>query len=52
MIDGSVNGIADGTRLAGKYLRRIQTGDAKAYAFAILLGLVIMLIYCLWKISF
>ena len=52
VIDGLVNGLANGTRLAGKYLRRIQTGDAKAYAFAILIGLLIILLYYLWKMGF
>lgn len=52
LIDGSVNGVANGTRIAGKYLRRIQTGDAKAYAFAILTGFLIILLYYLWKMGF
>lgn len=49
IIDGSVNGVADVSKGSSKYLRKIQTGNIKAYAFAFVLGVVIIIAYYYWK---
>ncbi|OGF59728.1 MAG: NADH-quinone oxidoreductase subunit L [Candidatus Fischerbacteria bacterium RBG_13_37_8] len=50
MIDGSVDGIAHISRGTGKYLRKIQSGNTRSYAFAIVIGMLLIFIYYFWKI--
>src|SRR5574337_413639 len=45
IVDGSVNGIATLTTLAGSLLRRLQTGHVPAYILSILVGAVALLGY-------
>jgi NADH-quinone oxidoreductase subunit L len=40
VIDGAVNGIAQGTGTASRVLRRAQTGQLQIYAMSIILGIV------------
>ena len=40
VVDGTVNGIANGTAAASKTLRRAQTGQLQTYAMAIALGVI------------
>jgi NADH-quinone oxidoreductase subunit L len=37
-IDGAVNGVGDLVRVAGARARRLQTGNVQAYALAMLIG--------------
>jgi hypothetical protein len=46
VVDGLVNGTAEGVQAAGRRLRRLQTGNIKAYiATAVVGGLFIMAFY-------
>mgnify|MGYP001770747097 FL=1 len=47
LIDGFVNGIAGLTGWVGNSLRRVQTGYVRNYAFTILIGAMILLIWLL-----
>lgn len=47
IIDGFVNGIAGLTGWVGNSLRRVQTGYVRNYAFTILIGAIILLIWLL-----
>jgi NADH-quinone oxidoreductase subunit L len=49
LIDGSVNGVGVMVRGSGEMLRRLQTGSVRAYAASLLLGVVLVLGYCLWR---
>jgi len=40
VVDGVVNGVAEGTAAAGKAVRRVQTGQLQVYAMAIAVGVV------------
>ena len=40
VVDGVVNGVADGTAAAGRSVRRVQTGQLQVYAMAIAVGVV------------
>jgi len=40
VVDGMVNGVADGTAAAGRSIRRVQTGQLQVYAMAIAVGVV------------
>jgi NADH-quinone oxidoreductase subunit L len=40
IVDGAVNGIADGTIAAGGAIRRAQTGQLQAYGLAIFIGIL------------
>jgi NADH-quinone oxidoreductase subunit L len=42
VIDGTVNAIGGGTVVAGRELRRIQTGRVQNYALGIAIGLIVM----------
>jgi NADH-quinone oxidoreductase subunit L len=48
LIDGAVNGVADGVRGSGEILRRAQTGSVRAYAASLVLGAAVVLGYYLW----
>lgn len=47
IVDGFVNGIAGLTGWVGNSLRRVQTGYVRNYAFTILIGAIILLIWLL-----
>lgn len=54
IIDGIINDVGSFLRGAGGVSRRMQTGDARAYAAAILLGtlgLIVYFAYSLWKVN-
>jgi NADH-quinone oxidoreductase subunit L len=43
IIDGAANGLAGGFALIGRGLRRVESGYARAYALAMLVGIVIVI---------
>jgi len=49
VIDGAVNGVAEIVAGSSGLLRRFQTGSVRAYAQALLLGVVLILGYYLWR---
>jgi NADH-quinone oxidoreductase subunit L len=49
VIDGAVNGVADTVGGSGELIRRIQTGSVRGYAASLLLGVVFILGYYLWR---
>jgi NADH-quinone oxidoreductase subunit L len=49
VIDGAVNGVAEGVGGASELLRRLQTGSVRAYAASLFLGVVLILGYYLWR---
>jgi NADH-quinone oxidoreductase subunit L len=49
VIDGVVNGVATAVGGGSERLRRIQTGSVRAYAASVLLGVVAVLGYYLWR---
>lgn len=49
IIDGFVNGIAGFTGWVGNSLRRVQTGYVRNYAFTILVGAIVLLIWLLMR---
>ncbi len=51
IIDGIVNDIAAFLRGSGKILRSLQTGDARAYAVAILIGTLGLVAYFIWMVK-
>jgi NADH-quinone oxidoreductase subunit L len=51
IIDGIVNDIGALLRGAGGISRRMQTGDARTYAAAILIGALGLILYFVWKVN-
>jgi NADH-quinone oxidoreductase subunit L len=49
VIDGLVNGTATAVAGSAAALRRIQTGSVRTYAGSILVGVVLVLGYYLWR---
>jgi NADH-quinone oxidoreductase subunit L len=49
VIDGVVNAVAMAVGGGSERLRRIQTGSVRAYAASVLLGVVAVLGYYLWR---
>jgi NADH-quinone oxidoreductase subunit L len=49
VIDGAVNGVAETVGGGSEVLRRVQTGSVRTYAASLLLGVVLMLGYYLWR---
>ena len=49
VIDGAVNGVGTSVRGAAGLLRRLQTGSVRAYAASLLLGVVLILGYYMWR---
>jgi NADH:ubiquinone oxidoreductase subunit 5 (subunit L)/multisubunit Na+/H+ antiporter MnhA subunit len=49
VIDGAVNGVGHLVSGGSDRLRRVQTGSVRAYAASILLGVVAVLGYYLWR---
>jgi NADH-quinone oxidoreductase subunit L len=49
IIDGAVNGTASIVDRGSSLLRRLQTGSVRAYAGSLLIGVVLILGYYLWR---
>jgi len=49
LIDGAVNGVAETVGGGSEVLRRVQTGSVRTYAASLLLGVVLILGYYLWR---
>jgi NADH-quinone oxidoreductase subunit L len=49
LIDGAVNGVADTVGGGSEALRRVQSGSVRTYAASLLLGVVMILGYYLWR---
>ncbi|HEY6211274.1 MAG TPA: hypothetical protein VIW45_03270, partial [Vicinamibacterales bacterium] len=49
VIDGAVNGVGDSVGALSDVLRRLQTGSVRAYAASLLVGVVVILGYYLWR---
>ena len=49
LIDGAVNGVAETVAGIGELLRRLQTGSVRTYAASVLVGVVCILGYYLWR---
>jgi NADH-quinone oxidoreductase subunit L len=49
VIDGAVNGSADIVREGALQLRRLQTGSVRTYAGSVIVGVVVILGYYLWR---
>ncbi len=49
VVDGAVNGTAGIVNGAAWILRRLQTGSVRAYAGSVILGVVLILGYYLWR---
>jgi NADH-quinone oxidoreductase subunit L len=49
VIDGAVNGTASIVDGSSSLLRRLQTGSVRAYAGSLLIGVVLILGYYLWR---
>jgi NADH-quinone oxidoreductase subunit L len=49
VIDGAVNGAGAAVETAASWLRRLQTGSVRVYAASVLLGVVLVLGYYVWR---
>ena len=49
LVDGAVNGTAQVVGGSASLLRRLQTGSVRAYAGSVILGVVLILGYYLWR---
>jgi hypothetical protein len=49
VIDGAVNGVGRLVRGASSTLRTVQTGSVRAYAASVLIGVVLILAYLVWR---
>ena len=49
VIDGTVNGVGEAVSGTSRWLRLVQTGSVRTYAASLLLGVVLILGYCLWR---
>lgn len=49
VIDGTVNGVGLTVRMSSAVLRRVQTGSVRAYAMALMTGVVAIVGYYLWR---
>ena len=49
VIDGAVNGVAETVGGMGELLRRLQTGSVRAYAVSVLVGVVFVVGYYVWR---
>jgi NADH-quinone oxidoreductase subunit L len=49
VIDGAVNGVGDIVGGGSEVLRRIQTGSVRVYAVSVLLGVVLIVGYYVWR---
>jgi len=49
LIDGTVNGVGLVVRGWSAVLRRMQTGSVRAYAMSFFVGVVVIVVYYLWR---
>jgi NADH-quinone oxidoreductase subunit L len=49
VIDGSVNGVGDIVSGGSELLRRMQSGSVRVYAASVMLGVVVILGYYVWR---
>jgi NADH-quinone oxidoreductase subunit L len=49
VIDGAVNGAGAVVETGASWLRRLQTGSVRVYAASVLLGVVLVLGYYVWR---
>jgi NADH-quinone oxidoreductase subunit L len=49
LVDGAVNGTATVVGGSASLLRRLQTGSVRTYAGSVLVGVVLILGYYLWR---
>jgi NADH-quinone oxidoreductase subunit L len=49
VIDGAVNGAGTAVETGARWLRRLQTGSVRVYAASVLLGVVLVLGYYVWR---
>ena len=49
VIDGAVNGVGEIVKDSGEVIRRVQSGSVRTYAASLLLGVVFILGYYLWR---
>jgi NADH-quinone oxidoreductase subunit L len=49
VIDGAVNGAGAVVQTGAGWLRRLQTGSVRVYAVSVLLGVVLVLGYYVWR---
>jgi len=50
VIDGAVNGVADGARAAGGRVRLLQSGNPRSYAAWVVIGAVAFTSFFLWMV--
>jgi NADH-quinone oxidoreductase subunit L len=50
LIDGAVNGTGSFVSGGSAVLRRLQTGSVRAYAASVILGVVVIVGYYLWRV--
>ena len=50
MIDGTVNGIADGSRAIGDTVRHTQSGNTRSYAVWVLVGALVLAAIIFWPV--
>ena len=48
VIDGAVNGIADGTTAIGDGTRRTQSGNTRSYAVWVVVGAIVIVAVIFW----
>jgi NADH-quinone oxidoreductase subunit L len=49
VVDGAVNGAAEVVGTGASVLRRLQTGSVRSYAGSLLVGVILVLGYYLWR---
>ena len=49
LIDGALDGLGSGFSALGGVVRRVQTGSVRTYAASLLLGVVLIIGYYLWR---
>ncbi|MGB7435239.1 MAG: NADH-quinone oxidoreductase subunit L [Candidatus Acidiferrum sp.] len=50
LIDGAVNGIAEGTSAVGDTVRQTQSGNTRSYAVWVLVGAVVVFVIIFWPV--
>jgi NADH-quinone oxidoreductase subunit L len=50
VIDGSVNGIAQGTEAVGDTVRHTQSGNVRSYAVWVIIGAIVILAIIFWPL--
>jgi len=49
LVDGLLNVLSAGTLRGGDVLRRLQTGQAQDYVYAVAFGVLILLVWAQWR---